>query len=238
MFSLVELLSAPLPLQPPAGPCHTVRQPQARGERPPQADRRGGLALPCLGAWEREKERGPTRSSVDQRMRRWRAGRWRLEAQQGRKEMLLLRRGRRRCRGGSRGDLLSTLPVLLCSRAWAGSGTRSRGGGLGRAWGRGRGRTRTLGVVHVLSSRPGVRLPMGVVVLFRRREGKNWPVFTLKCSGLLSFSFISMKIKWFWVNRCLGLNKCISIKIMQYCQPNFSYLKNCKNPCSELSWRN
>lgn len=85
-FSLVELFSAPSPLQPPAGSCHMVRQPQAREEHLPQAEHRGGQALPCPGASEREKqrevERGPTRSSFDQRMRGRRAGRWRLEAQQ------------------------------------------------------------------------------------------------------------------------------------------------------------
>lgn len=84
--------------------------------------------------------------------------------------MLLLRWGRRRCGGGGRGDLLGALPVLLCSRAWTRSGTRGRGGGLGRAGSWGRGRTGTLGVVHVLSSRSGVRLPMGVVVLCREEK--------------------------------------------------------------------
>lgn len=87
--------------------------------------------------------------------------------------MLLLRWGGRWGRGGDGGDLLGALPVLLCSGAWARSGTRTWGGGLGRAWSRGRGRTRALRVVHVLSSRPGVRLPMGVVVLFRRKSGEK-----------------------------------------------------------------
>lgn len=99
--------------------------------------------------------------------------------------MLLLRRGRRRGRGGGRGDLLGALPVLLCSRAWTRSGTRGRGGGLGRAWSRGRGRTRALGIVHVLSSRSGVRLPMRVVVLFRMRKWTE--ISSLEphhCSGL------------------------------------------------------
>lgn len=88
--------------------------------------------------------------------------------------MLLLRRGRRWGRGGDGGDLLGALPVLLCSGACARSGSRPWGRGLGRAWSRGRGRTGTLGVVHVLSSGPGVRLPMGVVVLFGRRKGHNY----------------------------------------------------------------
>lgn len=79
---------------------------------------------------------------------------------------LLLRRGRRRGRRGNGGDLLGALPVLLCFGAWPGSGTRTRRGGLGRAWSRGRGRTGALRVVHVLSSGPRVRLPVGVVVLF------------------------------------------------------------------------
>lgn len=87
--------------------------------------------------------------------------------------MLLLRQGRRRSRGGVGGDLLGALPVLLCSGACARSRTRCWGGGLGWAWSRGRGRTGALGVVHVLSSGPGVRLPMGVVVLFRRKRGEK-----------------------------------------------------------------
>lgn len=43
-----------------------------------------GLALPCPGIREKERERkrGPTRSSVDRGVRGRRAGRWRLEAQQ------------------------------------------------------------------------------------------------------------------------------------------------------------
>lgn len=79
--------------------------------------------------------------------------------------LLLLRWDRCRGRGGSWGHLLATLPVLLCSRAWTRSGTRNWGGGLGWTGSRGRGRSRTLGVVHVLSSRTGVRLPMRMVVL-------------------------------------------------------------------------
>lgn len=82
-------------------------------------------------------------------------------------------------RGRGRSDLLGALPVFLCSWAWCGSGA-SRGEGWVRGWvgvggwvlvgarSRGRSRTRTLGVVHVLSSRTSVRLPMGVVVLFGR----------------------------------------------------------------------
>lgn len=99
--------------------------------------------------------------------------------------MLLLRRGRRRGRGGGRGDLLGALPVLLCSRAWTRSGTRGRGGGLGRAWSRGRGRSRALGVVHVLSSRSGVRLPMGMVVLVRTTKWTEISALVPHhCSGL------------------------------------------------------
>lgn len=191
-------MSTPSPLQPPAGPCHTVRQPQAREERLPQADGRekrpgegvGGPALPCPGARERERERGPMRSSVDQRMRGRRAGRWRLEAQQRGEGTLLLRRGRCRGRGRGGGDLLGALPVLLCSRAWAGSGTRAWGRGLGGARSRSRGRTGTLGVVHVLGSGPGVRLPVGVVVLFRRRE---WT----RISGLKQLHYSIRNIKRF-----------------------------------------
>lgn len=58
MFSLVQLLSTPSPLRPQGGPCHTVRQPQAREEHLPQ-DGREGLALPCPGTREtlRQKRR-------------------------------------------------------------------------------------------------------------------------------------------------------------------------------------
>lgn len=65
--------------------------------------------------------------------------------------MLLLRRGRGR---GGGGNLLSALPVLLCS--WAGV----------RAWGR-RGRARALGVVHELGSGACVWLSVGGVVLLK-----------------------------------------------------------------------
>lgn len=110
--------------------------------------------------------------------------------------MLLLRRGRRRCRGGCRGDLLSALPVLLCSGAWTRSGTRGRGGGLGRTRSRGRGRTGTLGVVHVLSSRPGVRLPVGVVILFSRKNKVNnqWIFINLLHWVTSSFNIMNMGV--------------------------------------------
>lgn len=65
-FSLLELLSTPSPLQPRTGPCHTVRRPQVRGERLPQAvggsgdsGERSGQALPCPGARERKRKVGP-----------------------------------------------------------------------------------------------------------------------------------------------------------------------------------
>lgn len=84
---------------------------------------------------------------------------------------LFLRWGGRWRGGWGRGHLFGVLPVLWCSWAWARSGTGTRGLGLGRgrAWSWSRSRSRTLGVVHVLSSRPRVRLPVGVVVLFGKK---------------------------------------------------------------------
>lgn len=105
---------------------------------------------------------------------------------------LLLRRGGCRGGGGGGGDFLGALPVLLCSRALARSGTRAWGGGLGRARSRGSGGTRALGVVHVLSSRPGVRLPMGVVVLFR--GGRGGEQTTISCEHHLKFYFCTSSL--------------------------------------------
>lgn len=66
-FSLLELLSTPSPLQPRTGPCHTVRRPQVRGERLPQAvggewgqwrEKWPGSTLPW-GQRERKRKVGP-----------------------------------------------------------------------------------------------------------------------------------------------------------------------------------
>lgn len=120
----------------------------------------GDLALPCPGA----RERGPRWSSVDQRM--WKESKT-MEARgtAGGKRALLLRRDRPWGRCG--GHFLSAFPVLLCSRARPRSRIGTWGWGLSRTWSWGRGRTRTLGVVHVLSSRASVGLPMWVVVLLK-----------------------------------------------------------------------
>lgn len=150
---------------------------QAREECPPQAvwlgedvARRcgvGGLALPCPGARERHRERDARRGALliegweerepdDGGLRHVR------EVGEG---GLLLRGGRCWGGGGDGGHFLGALPVLLWSRAWTRGGAGAWGGGLGRAGSRSRGWAGALGVVHVLSSRPSVRLPMGVVVL-------------------------------------------------------------------------
>lgn len=189
-FSLLELLSTPSPLQPRTGPCRTVRRPQVRGERLPQAvggsgdsGERSGQALPCPGARERERERwDPARGESGTMEARG-------TAEEGRGR-LLLRRGGRWGGGGGGSDLLCALPVLLCSRAcsWSGTGGRGRGGSLGRGWGRGwgrsGGRTGALGVVHVLSSRPGVRLPVRVVVLFGGRAWRKISTSYKKCTQM------------------------------------------------------
>lgn len=133
---------------------------------------------PALGP-ERERERwDPARGESGTMEARG-------TAEEGRGR-LLLRRGGRWGGGGGGGDLLCALPVLLCSRACSRSGTGGRGGGgsLGRAWSRSRGRTGALGVVHVLSSRPGVRLPVRVVVLFGRRAWRKISISYKKCTQI------------------------------------------------------
>lgn len=186
-FLEVELWSAPSPPQPPAGPCHAVKTGSRSGKSAPRrlTGSGGGAQLcPALGHRERKggfgrgggkREKGDrflTRGSVDRKDERKESGDdGGSRHSRGRRRMpLLLGRGGRRCGGGRRGDLLGALPVLLCSRARPGSGAGSRGGGLGGAGSRGGGGTRTLGVVHVLGSGPGVRLPVGVVVLLGGRR--------------------------------------------------------------------